>query len=172
MTPYSSADIKKALNKIALAILDKHPTGENLVLIGIIENGVHLAKRLQQLLLGHIKTRIPVGKLDITLFRKDITATTPYLHIQESHIPCKLKDKTVILVQDFLDYGYDISAALNALSDVDTPTAVELAVLLNTKRTRYPFMPTYEGLGLDTPATQAPNLLLFEKDGEDSATFS
>lgn len=169
---FSSDDIQKALTTLTLSILEKHPTGKNLVLIGIIDNGVHLAKRLQQLLLAHIKTRIPVGKLDITLFRKDLDAATPYLHIQESHIPCKLKDKTVILVEDFLDYGHDIAAALNALSDLDTPYSIELAVLLNTHRTRYPFTPTYEGLVLKIPAIKDPKLLLFEKDGEDSVTFN
>lgn len=170
-TTLSSDDIHTAIETITTAILRRHPKGQHLVLMGIIDNGVHLAARIQQMIRTQLKIRIPVGKLDITLYRKDIDTEHPYLHIQESHIPCKLKDKTIILVQDFLDIGHDVNAALNALSDFEAPHSIELAVLLHTKKTRYPFIPTYEGLQLQTDEIKTPQLLLFEKDGEDLVTF-
>jgi pyrimidine operon attenuation protein / uracil phosphoribosyltransferase len=169
---YTDKDLERALEKIATEILKKHPNGEKVVLIGIIENGVHLAKRLQRLFLMKTKKRIPIGKLDTTLFRKDLEDDNHYLNIQQSQIPCKLNGKTVILVNDFLDKGHDINGALNALSDFDSPYAIELAVLTDTNRALYPLCSTYRGFELDKQFNKKPKLHLFEKDGEDKVTFN
>jgi pyrimidine operon attenuation protein / uracil phosphoribosyltransferase len=169
---YSDKDIELALEKIATDILETHANGDKIVLIGIIENGVHLAKRLQRLCLLKTKKRIPIGKLDTTLFRKDLEESDHYLKIQQSQIPCKLNGKTVILVNDFLDEGHDVCGALNALSDFDSPFAIELAVLADTHRTIYPLKSSYQGFVLETPAKSKPKIHLFENDGEDSVTFN
>lgn len=169
---FNETDIEKAIENITHDLLKSHPDGESIVLIGIIENGVHIAKRIQQRLYALVQKRVPLGKLDISLFRNDLEDSS-YIQIQQTQIPCKLKGKTIILVNDFLDEGHDIYGAFNALLDFDKPHSIELAVLMDTLRVRYPFKGSYIGLPLpDSPLITQPTLQLFEKDGEDSVTFN
>jgi len=168
----SDLTVDHALETLADTIAKREHQTDTIVLIGIIENGYHLAKRLIRLIKVKTSKRVVVGKLDVSLFRKDLDAENPFLTLEKTLIPCKLSGKTVILINDFLDTGHDIAGALNALSDFDTPHSVELAVLADTGRSCYPFRATFEGLPSESLKGKTPQLQLLERDGEDNVTFA
>ncbi|ATC65942.1 bifunctional pyr operon transcriptional regulator/uracil phosphoribosyltransferase [Nibricoccus aquaticus] len=143
------SEIHAAIDRLALAISERHPGSQKLLLLGIANGGITLARRLSALLPGSI-----VGTLDISFHRDDITRNPIPKEFAPTHIPVDVRGATVILVDDVLFSGRTVKAALDELFDHGRPTQVELAVLVDRGHHRLPLTADYIGLTLTTLPTQ------------------
>jgi len=159
--------IRRALMRIAHEILEKNKSVDNLCLIGIRNRGDILAKRLQQHIQQIENIEIPVGILDITLYRDDLTlvGASPVLH--ETLIDFDITHKNVILVDDVLFSGRTIRAALDALIDFGRPANIQLAVLIDRGHRELPIRADYVGKNIPTSIDQNVQVKLKESDGVD-----
>jgi len=164
--------IERALARIAHEILERNEGTANLALIGIRTRGVFLAKRLQQKLFEFEKKEIPVGILDITLYRDDLSEVGPKPEIHETDISFNLKGKVVILVDDVLFTGRTIRAALDALIDFGRPKVIRLAVLVDRGHRELPIKADYVGKNVPTSFQDRVIIRLKETDGNDEAVIS
>ncbi|HLD69941.1 MAG TPA: bifunctional pyr operon transcriptional regulator/uracil phosphoribosyltransferase PyrR [Candidatus Omnitrophota bacterium] len=157
--------IRRALMRIAHEILEKNKAVDNLCLVGIRNRGDILAKRLQQYIQQIENTEIPVGVLDITLYRDDLTlvGASPVLH--ETLIDFDITHKNVILVDDVLFSGRTIRAALDALIDFGRPANIQLAVLIDRGHRELPIRADYVGKNIPTAIDQNVQVKLKESDG-------
>lgn len=165
---FSSNDMAKALTTLADAIVSEHKEGSSLALIGIQRRGVDIAKRLQQMLEEKFSNEIPLGSLDITLYRDDWTTATAKPSVRETAIPFSIEQKTLILVDDVLYTGRTIRSALEALSDFGRPACVKLLVLVDRGHRELPIQADYVGKTVTTKQQDHVNVHLVERDGEDS----
>ena len=164
--------IERVLARIAHEILERNEGTSNLALIGIRTRGVFLAQRLQQKLFEFEKKEIPVGVLDITLYRDDLSEVGPKPEIHETNIPFNLKGKVVILVDDVLFTGRTIRAALDALIDFGRPKVIRLAVLVDRGHRELPIKADYVGKNVPTAFQDRVIIRLKETDGKDEAVIS
>ncbi len=164
-------DIARALTRIAHEILERTHGGGDLVLLGIPTRGLPLARRLA----GRIAQAEPdldpahlVGSLDVTMYRDDL-AHQPTRTIGTTQVPPGgLDSRTVVLVDDVLYSGRTIRAALDAISDIGRPRAVQLATLVDRGHRELPIRPDYVGKNLPTGPGQRVRVLLAETDGRDA----
>ncbi len=163
--------IERALARIAHEILERNEGTANLALIGIRTRGVFLAKRLQKKLLEIEKKEIPVGILDITLYRDDLSEVGPKPEIHETDISFNLKGKVVILVDDVLFTGRTIRAALDALVDFGRPKVIRLAVLVDRGHRELPIKADYVGKNVPTAIQDRVIIRLKETDEKDEAVI-
>ena len=154
--------ILRALRSIAQKILECHPDRKNIVLIGIRTGGVHLAKRLQELIKEQVGLDIPCGAMDITLYRDDIFTSLPRPEVGTTELPCSLQGMVVVLVDDVLFTGRTIRAALEELVEFGRPKRVELAVLIDRGHREIPIQPDYVGLRIETTREQSVRVELAE----------
>lgn len=164
--------IERALARIAHEILERNQGMTHLVLVGIRTRGVFLAERLQKKLLEIEKKEIPVGILDITLYRDDLSEVGPAPELHETNIPFDLKGKVVILVDDVLFTGRTIRAALDALIEFGRPQAIQLAVLVDRGHRELPIKADYVGKNVPTTLQDRVTIRLKENDGRDEAVIS
>lgn len=164
-------EIRRALTRIGHEILERTNGARDVVLLGIPTRGVPLASRLAARLGQAEGSDIPVGSLDITLYRDDLRLR-PARPLGHTEIPdCGVDGKVVVLVDDVLYSGRTVRAALDALGDVGRPRAVQLAVLVDRGHRELPIRPDYVGKNLPTSKHEAVRVLLTETDGEDSVTL-
>ena len=161
--------IERALMRLAHEILERNTGTENLVLIGIRNRGAYLAQRLRACIEKIDKADIPVGILDITLYRDDLTqiGASPVVH--KTEIGFDTTDKNVILVDDVLYTGRTIRAALDALIDLGRPKSIQLAVLIDRGHRELPIRPDYVGKNIPTSKDESVDVRLRETDGTDEA---
>ena len=164
--------IERALARIAHEIIEHNQGVANLALIGIRARGDLLAGRLQQKLFEIEKKEIPLGILDITLYRDDLSEVGPKPEIHETNIEFNLKNKIVILVDDVLFTGRTIRAALDALVDLGRPKAIQLAVLIDRGHRELPIKADYVGKNVPTSLKEVVVIRLNETDGKDEAVIS
>src|SRR6266516_7868766 len=144
-----TAALDRALTRIAHEILEKNGGAKDLAFVGLRTRGVSLAHRLAAKIAHIDGTTLPVGTLDITLYRDDLGMRgTPV--IRGTDIPFSIKDKTVILVDDVLFTGRTIRAALDALIDLGRPKMIQLAILVDRGHRELPIRPDYVGKNLPT----------------------
>ena len=163
------AEIARALTRIAHEILERNKGGDDVVLLGIPTRGLPLARRLAQRLaqVEGVAERDLVGSLDVTMHRDDL-AHHPTRTIGETYVPGDGVDgKVVVLVDDVLYSGRTIRAALDAISDLGRPRAVQLAVLVDRGHRELPIRADYVGKNLPTATAERVRVLLAETDGED-----
>lgn len=168
----SAEKLSRSLRRMAHEIIERNSGTENLVLVGIKSRGVHLAKRLAHHINGIEGDQVPVGILDITLYRDD-------LRIPEgrkggdmnSYIPFSIEDKRVILVDDVLFTGRTVRAALDALVDYGRPREVQLAVLVDRGHREIPVRADYVGKNVPTSRNEDIAVRVVESDGEDKVTI-
>lgn len=161
-------DIRRALTRIAHEIVEKNHGAQNLVLVGILTRGAPLAERLSRLLFQIENLPVPVGKLDIGLYRDDYgTAQNLPITLAPSDIPVDITGKTTILVDEVLFTGRTVRAALSALLDMGRPASIQLAVLLDRGHRELPIRPDFIGKNLPTSRNEYVQVLLKETDGED-----
>ena len=165
----SGQEIKRALYRLTHQILEKNDSPKDLVLIGIQTRGVFLAHRIQKIIEEIEKVNVPVGILDITLYRDDLTAIGPKPVVKETKINFDISDKTVILVDDVLFTGRTIRAALDQIMDFGRPKKVELLVLIDRGHRELPIRADFVGKNIPTSKKEQVELLLEEIDGEDEA---
>ncbi|MGB5217080.1 MAG: bifunctional pyr operon transcriptional regulator/uracil phosphoribosyltransferase PyrR [Smithella sp.] len=163
--------IERCLTRIAYEILEKNKGMENLVLVGIRTGGVFLAQRLQKKMSDIEQGKIPLGILDVTLYRDDITASKQKPHLGETKINFSLDNKIVILVDDVLFTGRTIRAAMDALIDFGRPQMIQLAVLIDRGHRELPIRADFVGKNLPSSLWEAVRVDLIEKSGVDEVVI-
>jgi pyrimidine operon attenuation protein/uracil phosphoribosyltransferase len=160
-------NITRVLTRIAHEILEKNKGIKELCLVGIRSRGVHLAKRLAEFIKDIERADIPVGILDITLYRDDLTliASQPVVH--KTEIDFEIDEKNLVLVDDVLYTGRTIRAALDALIDFGRPKTIQLAVLVDRGHRELPIRADYVGKNIPTSKTETIEVRLSEVDGRD-----
>ena len=172
----AKSDISRALTRISHEILERNKGAENIILLGIPTRGVFLAERIgARILAAEDAGRDPdslVGSIDITLHRDDLRQN-PTRALTPTRIPPQGIDGAVIvLIDDVLFSGRTIRAALDAISDIGRPQAVQLAVLIDRGHRELPIRADYIGKNLPTARTERVTVKLEEFDGEDSVVLS
>ena len=161
-------EIRRALTRIAHEILERTHGGDGVVLLGIPTRGVYLAERLADRISEFEGTPAPVGSLDVTMHRDDLRLR-PARALQRTQVPPGGVDgMTVVLVDDVLFSGRTIRAALDALTDLGRPRAVQLAVLVDRGHRELPIRADYVGKNLPTAYREKVRVQLAEIDGADS----
>ena len=164
--------IRRALTRIAHEIIERNKGTENLALIGIRSRGVPLARRLAQRILQIEGREVPVGMLDITLYRDDLSTLSPQplVHRTEVHFP--VEGKTIVLVDDVMFTGRTIRAALDAVIDLGRPKLIQLAVLVDRGHRELPIRADYVGKNVPTSKKEDVSVLLDETDGEEKVVIT
>jgi pyrimidine operon attenuation protein/uracil phosphoribosyltransferase len=171
-TVLESAEISRALTRIAHEILERTSGAGEVVLLGIPTRGVPLAGRLAARLAEVEGTDVPAGSLDITMYRDDLRLR-PARALGHTEVPpAGIDGKIVILVDDVLYSGRTVRAALDALGDIGRPRAVQLAVLVDRGHRELPIRPDYVGKNLPTSQREVVRVLLAETDGRDAVTLA
>lgn len=160
-------EIDKSLKRIAYEILEKNKNGKDLVLIGIRKRGVTLAKRLSSKIKEIGGIEIPVGALDINLYRDDLSEVASQPILRKTEVPFTVREKKVILVDDVLYTGRTIRAALDAIIDLGRPHFIQLAVLLDRGHRELPIRADYVGKNVPTSKGELVEVKLMEDDGID-----
>jgi pyrimidine operon attenuation protein/uracil phosphoribosyltransferase len=166
-----SDGIDRCLTRIAYEILEKNKGKENLVLVGIRTGGVYLAERLQKKIFGIEPGKIPLGILDITLYRDDISTSNKKPRLGKTKIPFSLDNKKVVLVDDVLFTGRTIRAAMDALIDFGRPKIIQLAVLIDRGHRELPIRADFVGKNLPSSLWEAVSVNLVEKNGIDEVVI-
>ncbi len=165
------ADIGRAIRRIAHEIVEKSRGSQSLILLGIPTRGVALAHRIAAAISSIEGSEVPVGSLDITLYRDDLRLRPARALVPTMIPPGGIDDKTVILVDDVLYSGRTVRAALDALNDVGRPAAVQLAVLVDRGHRQLPIRPDYVGKNLPTSLAEQVRVEVAEVDGSDQVTI-
>ncbi|AWZ08430.1 MULTISPECIES: bifunctional pyr operon transcriptional regulator/uracil phosphoribosyltransferase PyrR [unclassified Streptomyces] len=161
-------DIARVLTRIAHEIVERAKGADDVVLLGIPTRGVYLARRLAAKLEEITGAKIPVGSLDITMYRDDLRMK-PARAIGRTEIPGDdIDGRLVVLVDDVLFSGRTIRAALDALGDIGRPRAVQLAVLVDRGHRELPIRADYVGKNLPTSLRENVSVQLQEEDGRDA----
>jgi len=161
------SEIKRTLVRIAHEIVEKNKGVSNLALIGIRTRGVFLAKRLAQEIVKIEKKEIPVGILDITLYRDDLSLVARQPLLLKTEIPFDVSRKKIVLVDDVLYTGRTIRAAMDAIVDLGRPRVVQLAVLIDRGHRELPIRADFIGKNIPTSKKEIVKVRLNEVDGED-----
>ncbi|MEH7415468.1 bifunctional pyr operon transcriptional regulator/uracil phosphoribosyltransferase PyrR [Neobacillus drentensis] len=165
--------INRALTRIAHQIIEKNKGIEECVLVGIRTRGIYLAKRLASRIEEIEGNPIPVGEIDITLYRDDLTKKTETLEplVKGSDIPVEISDKKVILVDDVLYTGRTVRAGLDALMDIGRPASIQLAVLVDRGHRELPVRADYVGKNVPTSSDEKIVVQLTEVDNIDQVSI-
>ncbi|MER5336174.1 bifunctional pyr operon transcriptional regulator/uracil phosphoribosyltransferase PyrR [Micromonospora sp. NPDC002717] len=163
----ASADVQRVVDRIAHQILEKTQGAENTVLLGIPTRGAPLAKRLAARISTFEDVTVPVGVLDITLYRDDLRRHATRAVGPTQVPPGGIDGKRVILVDDVLFSGRTVRAALDALNDVGRPASVQLAVLVDRGHRELPIRADYVGKNIPTSLAESVKVTLAETDGAD-----
>ncbi|MGH3354770.1 MAG: bifunctional pyr operon transcriptional regulator/uracil phosphoribosyltransferase PyrR [Nocardioidaceae bacterium] len=166
-TVLDASDIGRALTRISHEILERNKGADGLVLLGIPTRGVALAQRIAARLSSAEQVAVPVGSLDVTMYRDDLRLR-PARALEHTEIPeTGLDGRTVVLIDDVLFSGRTIRAALDAINDVGRPHAVRLATLVDRGHRELPIRADFVGKNLPTALTEKVRVLLEEYDGRD-----
>lgn len=163
--------ISRSLTRIAHEILEKNKGTQNLCLVGIRNRGAYLAKRLADFIEQIEKERLPVGILDITLYRDDLTLIAAQPVVHKTEIEFDISDKNVVLVDDVLYTGRTVRAALDALIDFGRPKSIQLAVLVDRGHRELPIRADYVGKNIPTAQNETVEVRLEEVDGKDEVVI-
>ena len=170
-TVLEAPQISRVLTRIAHELLEQNKGATDLVLLGIPTRGVALAQRLAQRIADVEGTAVPVGALDVTMYRDDLRHH-PVRALERTDLPADGVDgKVVVLVDDVLYSGRTIRAALDAMNDIGRPQSVRLAVLVDRGHRELPIRADFVGKNLPTSTSEKVAVRLAEYDGEDSVTI-
>jgi pyrimidine operon attenuation protein/uracil phosphoribosyltransferase len=158
--------INRALKRISHEIIEKNKGVDNLAIIGIRRRGVPLAKRLADYIYSIEGEEIPVGILDITLYRDDLSSLAPSPVVHKTEIPFNITDMNLVLVDDVIYTGRTVRAALDALADLGREKKIQLAVLVDWGHRELPIRPDFVGKNVPTSREEIVEVRLDEVDGE------
>lgn len=164
-------EIKRTLQRLTHQVLESNTEKEEIVLIGIQTRGVHLAKRIQAILRDIEGKDVPLGILDITLYRDDLTVVGTKPQVKETQIDFDLNEKIVILVDDVLFTGRTIRAALDEIMDFGRPKTVMLLVLIDRGHRELPIRADFVGKNIPTSKNETVLVHLAEIDGKDEVVI-
>ena len=163
--------MKRALTRISYEIIERNKGIQDIVLVGIKTRGIYIAQRLAERLKQLEDIDVPVGELDITLYRDDVKdMEEPELH--SSDVPVSIEGKEVILVDDVLYTGRTIRAAMDAVMDLGRPRKISLAVLVDRGHRELPIRADYVGKNIPTSKTEEIIVEMGERDGADRIMIS
>ena len=160
------AALTRALARITHEIIERNRGAEEICLLGVKRRGIPLAAILAENIKRFEGVEVPLGHLDITLHRDDLSAEDKQSAEGACHIPCDIREKTVIIVDDVLFTGRTARAALEAVFAYDRPRAVQLAVLIDRGHRELPFRPDYVGKNVPTSKNEFIAVAVREIDGE------
>ena len=164
--------MRSALVRVAHEIVEKNKGVENIILVGIRTRGVPLAQRIAEEIKTIENIILPVGTLDITLYRDDLSTLAYNPVVRATEIDFDISGKTVVLVDDVLFTERTIRCALDALIDMGRPTAIQLAVLVDRGHRELPIRADYVGKNVPTARTEAVDVSLVELEKVDEVTLS
>ena len=164
--------IDRAINRIAHEIIERHQGVEGLALIGIQRRGVPLARMIARKISEFEGHSVPVGILDITFYRDDLTLRSEHPVVKDTVIDFEITDKEIVLVDDVIFTGRTIRAAIDAIIDFGRPRRIQLAALIDRGHRELPFKADYIGKNVPTSRTEQVNVRIKEIDGIDEVTIS
>lgn len=170
-TLMTDVDLRRAVVRIAHEIVEQNRGPQNLVLVGIHTRGVPLANRLGTLISEFEGEKVPVGSLDIGLYRDDLQRLSTQPHLRPSDIPIGLDGRRVVIVDDVLFTGRSIRAALDAIIDFGRPKRIQLAVLIDRGHRELPIRPDFVGKNVPTAREENIKVRLSEVDGRDEVVL-
>ncbi len=159
--------IQSTLERLSDEIIASTAAPESLALVGIHTGGVFLANRIAAIISRKLAIQVPVGSVDITLYRDDWTRLHTQPMLKGTNLPFRIDELDMVLVDDVLYTGRTIRAALDALIDYGRPKRVRVAVLVDRDHRELPICGQFVGISLDTTSEDQVNVLLAEKDGVD-----
>jgi pyrimidine operon attenuation protein / uracil phosphoribosyltransferase len=162
----------RSLMRIAHEIVEKNKGTADLCLVGIRTRGVYLAERLARDIRSIEQKAVPVGILDITLYRDDLTLIASHPVVHKTEIGFDITGKNVVLVDDVLYSGRTIRAALDALIDLGRPHTIQLAVLIDRGHRELPIRPDYVGKNIPTGKNETVEVRLSEAEGADEVVIT
>jgi len=161
-------EIRRAVIRISHEIVEKHAGTDGLVLVGIQRRGVPLARRLAEAIAEHEGISLPVGALDITFYRDDLSMLAAQPVVKGTDLPFDVTGTTVVLVDDVLYTGRTIRAAMDALMEYGRPHAIRLAVLVDRGHRELPIRADHVGKNVPTSREELVRVRIEEIDGEDA----
>lgn len=167
----TAEDVRRAIVRIAHEIVESHRGSHDLVLIGMRTRGVPLARRLAAAIEQIEGGALPVGSLDIGLYRDDLSVRGTAVQIAPSEMPTDIKGKRVVLVDDVLFTGRSVRAAMEAILDLGRPRRIQLAVLVDRGHRELPIRPDYVGKNVPTARGDDVRVHLSETDGSDEVAI-
>jgi pyrimidine operon attenuation protein/uracil phosphoribosyltransferase len=167
----NAREIKKNLERFCRELLKQQDSGQ-LAFIGIRTRGIHIAKRLGEMMKKLGGKEIPLGEMDIALYRDDVNTLLPDGKVDNTRIPFDIANKTIILVDDVLNTGRTVRAAVDHLIDLGRPRAIHLAVLIDRGGRELPIAADYVGKKVDLPAAGQVNVRLKEVDKVDEVVIT
>lgn len=166
-TILSGKELGRTLERLAMEVIERRGDDENLALLGIQRRGADLAERLKKSLDRELERKIPLGKLDINLYRDDWTNLDIQPTISCTEIPFDIEGASIVLVDDVLFSGRTVRAALEAILDFGRPKRVELLVLIDRGLRELPIQADYIGKMVETSKGEHVNVNVLERDAED-----
>jgi len=160
--------LDRILTRIAHEILEKNKGSDNLVLIGMRTRGEFLAKRIREKIKSIDNVDLPLGVLDVTLYRDDFRTRMKQPEVSVSDITFDINEKDVILIDDVLYTGRTVRSALNALMDLGRPSSIQLSILVDRGHRELPIRADYVGKNIPTSQNQEVKVKMSEVDEEDA----
>lgn len=161
-------DFKRTLMRLAHEIIEKNNGIKNLMLLGIRRRGVPLAERLAEFIETIEGVKPPVGELDITLYRDDLSMISPQPLVHKTIIPGTVNEAKIVIVDDVIYTGRTARAALEAIFDLGRPSKVQLAVIIDRGHRELPIKPDFVGKNVPTSSKEVIEVRVTDIDGEDS----
>lgn len=160
--------LDRILTRISHEILEKNKGSKNLVLIGMRTRGEFLARRLREKIKAIDNAQIPLGVLDVTLYRDDFRTRIKQPEVSVSDITFDINEKDVVLVDDVLYTGRTVRSALNALMDLGRPATIQLCILVDRGHRELPIRADYAGKNIPTSLNEEIKVRMTEIDDEDA----
>lgn len=157
--------MNRSIKRLAHEIIEHNKGVENVVLVGILSRGVPLARRIAAMIRDIEGLEVPVGSLDITLYRDDLTEPSEGPTVRAGDIPFSISGRHIVLVDDVIYTGRTVRAALDALIDRGRPLTIQLAVLVDRGHRELPIRPDYVGKNVPTSRREIIGVKLDEADG-------
>ncbi len=167
----NSEEMRRAIVRLSHEIVESNNGIDGLILVGIRKRGVPLAERIRRQIAAIEGDEVPLGILDITLYRDDVHKVAPQPVVGTTEIPVSVENAVVVLVDDVLFTGRTVRAALDAVMDFGRPTAIRLAVLVDRGHRELPIRADFVGKNLPTSAREIVQVCLEETDGQDAVTI-
>lgn len=158
--------MQRSLTRLAHEIIEKNKGVDHVVLVGILSRGEPIARAIADQIEAIEGVRVPVGSIDITLYRDDLTTKSADAVVSSSHIHFDIKDQIVVLVDDVIYTGRTVRAALDAVMDHGRPMAIQLAVLVDRGHRELPIRADYVGKNVPTSKREIVSVKVAEIDGE------
>ena len=167
----NAEDIRRTMARIAHEVIEHNNNLADLILVGMRTRGVPLARRLAANIKAFEGTEVPVGALDISLYRDDLDSLSLKTTVNSTQIPVDIDGKTIILVDDVLYTGRSTRAAMDALIDLGRPGTIQLAVLVDRGHRELPIRADYVGKNIPSSRSEAIQVELIETDGVDQVAI-